>query len=57
MKIVINVPDNEIFIGWYTRNDGVNQYHKAKTLGTPNYILLDDVISREDKVEPQESEE
>lgn len=51
MKIVIDVPDNEILIGWYTRNDGINKYHNAKTLGKPNYISLDDVISREDKEE------
>ena len=51
MKIVIDVPDNEILIGWYTRSDGVNKYHNAKTLGEPNYILLDDVM-----VESQESE-
>jgi len=40
MQIVIDVPDNETLIGWYTHFDGVNQYHNAKTLGEPNYILL-----------------
>ena len=52
MQIVIDIPDNEILIGWYTRSDGVNKYHNAKTLGEPNYTLLEDVM-----VEPQESED
>ena len=49
MKIIIDVPDDEIFIGWYTHNNGVNQYHKAKTFGKPNYILLNanDVTSHD----------
>lgn len=48
MKIVIDISDNETFIGWYTRNDGVNKYYNAKTLGKPNYTLFDDAI-RSDK--------
>ena len=52
MKVIIDVPDNEILIGWYTRKDGINQYHNAKTLGKPNYILFDDAM-----VEPKESED
>jgi len=40
MKIVIDIPDNETLIGWYTRSDGINKYHDAKTLGEPNYIPL-----------------
>ena len=47
MRLIIDIPDNEILVGWYTYNDGINQYHKAKTLGKPNYIPLDDVISHD----------
>lgn len=50
MKLIIDIPDNETFIGWYTHNDGVNQYHKAKTLGEPNYILLPDNATNGDVI-------
>ena len=54
MQIVIDVPDNEILIGWYTRSDGVNKYHNAKTLGEPNYTLLDDLaIEQLPSVQPK----
>ena len=31
MQIVIDIPDDEVFKGYYTQKDGINEYHSMKS--------------------------
>lgn len=49
MQIVIDVPDDEIFNGYYTQKDGIRKYHSMKS----EYTVIQTKAECEDAVSRQ----
>ena len=50
MQIVIDIPNDEVFKGYYTQKDGINEYHSMKseyTVIQPKPIECGNTISRQ----------
>ena len=49
MEIVIDIPDDEVFNGYYTQKDGIREYHSMKS----EYTVVQPKVECEDAVSRQ----